>query len=227
MISILVPTFGRPDRLRSVATNALDNTDTDCEVVFIVEADDDDTMRAAFALDDELPEVRCVVNERSRNYAGACNTGYHRTTGEWLFCGADDLRFHPGWDRAALRAGGLVVGTNDLLNPFVLGGTHATHYLVARSYLDDPGGVADGGHGSFLNEIFRHNYTDTEFIDTARFRGVFKPCLESVVEHMHFCNGKAVMDQTYEKGQADVSRDAEVYRSRWHLWGGISNHGGL
>lgn len=227
MISILVPTFGRPDRLRSVATNALDNTDTDCEVVFIVEADDDDTMVAAFALDDEFPEVRCVVNDRTHNYAGACNTAYQRTTGEWLFCGADDLRFHSGWDRAALRTGAPVVGTNDLLNPYVLAGTHATHYLAARSYLDGVGGVADGGPGSFLNEAYDHNYTDTEFIDTARFRGAFKPCLESVVEHVHFAAGKATMDDTYVRGQSLVSVDAELYRSRWHLWGGISNHGGL
>ena len=65
-----------------------------------------------------------------------------------MFAGADDLNFHPGWDTAALAVmdGWVqVVGTNDLLNPYVTAGLHATHYLVDRRYLDDVGGVVDQG----------------------------------------------------------------------------------
>jgi hypothetical protein len=84
-----------------------------------------------------------------------------------VFAGADDLNFQPGWDTAALALmdGWVqVVGTNDLLNPYVTAGLHATHYLVDRRYLDDVGGVVDQGPGSFLFDGYDHQYTDTEFI---------------------------------------------------------------
>ena len=38
MIAVLVPTFGRADRLARVAANITENTETDHRVVFAVEA---------------------------------------------------------------------------------------------------------------------------------------------------------------------------------------------
>ncbi len=84
-----------------------------------------------------------------------------------------------------------VVGTNDLLNTDVLQGTHATHYLIDRRYIDQAGGVPGAPPGIVLFEGYGHNFTDTEFIAVARARGVFAPCLASVVEHVHFFAGKA------------------------------------
>lgn len=221
MIGILIPTCGRPDRLGAVGRNATAATTLPHEVVFVVESDDFDSRHAA-------AEVGTVIlNTRSRNYAGAVNTAYqsHGHRFDYLFCGSDDLRFHPGWDIKAIKwmdEQTRVVGTNDLLNPYVARGWHATHYLIDRRYLDDEGGVVDEGPGSFLQEAYDHQFTDTEFIGTAKARCRFRPCLDSVVEHMHFLAGKSERDDRYDRAYAHETDDGELYDERKSLWWDLS-----
>lgn len=143
MIAVIIPTYGRADRLARVAANIAENTETAHRVVFAVEVDDTASIDVAAELD-----VDVVVNERKANYSGAITTAYLATPAEHVFAGADDLNFHPGWDIPALALMDdwtMVVGTNDLLNPYVTAGLHATHYLVDRRYLDEVGGVVDQG----------------------------------------------------------------------------------
>ena len=220
MIAVLVPTFGRADRLARVAANIAENTETEHRVVFAVEAEDVASIAAAAELD-----VDVVVNEGRPNYSGAITTAYRETPAEYVFAGADDLNFQPGWDTAALALmdGWVqVVGTNDLLNPYVTAGLHATHYLVDRRYLDDVGGVVDQGPGSFLFDGYDHQYTDTEFIATAKMRSRFRPCLESVVEHINAWSPKGTVDATAHKTQVTAAADSALYDSRRDLWCSIS-----
>ena len=163
--AVLIPTFQRPHRLWEVAENALQSS-PDVVVYFVVEADDAGTMEMIPS--NPFSNVNFIYNERSRNYAGAINTGVHRTTEPLVFAGADDLNFHGGWleiATAQMIDPIKVVGTNDLANPDVLAGSHATHYLVARDYATN--GVVDEP-GPMLHEGYNHNWTDTEFIATAR-----------------------------------------------------------
>jgi hypothetical protein len=115
-----------------------------------------------------------------------------------------------------------VVGTNDLLNPYVLAGSHSTHSLVARWYLDEHGGVVDMGPGSFLPESYDHNFTDTEFIGTAKMRARFRPCLEAVVEHLHVLTGKSPADATHERSVRGFADDSALYDARRDLWFGLT-----
>lgn len=228
-IAVLIPTFGRPDRLRRVVENVQAATAVPHETVFVIEEHDTATKSAL----DELPDVvpsgwTALVNSRKANYSGAVTTGYLGTFAPFVFAGADDLAFHDGWAEHALARMDdwvKVVGTNDLLNPFVAAGLHATHYLVARDYLDDIGGVVDQGPGSFLNDAYTHQWTDTEFIGTAKARARFRPCLESIVEHMHAYSskpGRSEPDATTAKGMVNVEADGELYDSRKHLWWDLS-----
>src|SRR6188768_4569590 len=77
------------------------------------------------------------------DYARKVNYGVSATDEPWVFQGACDLRFHPEWLTAALRAANTrrkrVVGTQDLGNRLVLRGRHSTHSLVARSYIEEIG----------------------------------------------------------------------------------------
>ena len=127
------------------------------------------------------------------------------------------MLFKQGWAEPILKLAkdfGFV-GTNDLHNPDVLRGTHATHYLITREYaelgsIDDPDAV--------LYEGYIHNYTDTEAVATAKFRGQWTPCLESVIEHLHWVWGLAIQDATYQKGTTTVSQDEQTFNSRARLW---------
>jgi hypothetical protein len=66
----------------------------------------------------------------ARTFAEKVNLGYRQTREPWLFLVGDDVRFEAGWldhAQAAARDGAHVIGTNDLHNPRVLAGEHATH----------------------------------------------------------------------------------------------------
>lgn len=220
MIEILIPTFQRPERLSEVYFNARINTFSEASITFIVESDDIQSIAVLQRLD-----YRYLINQGPRNYAGAINTAYRSSDADFLFCGADDLNFHPGWDLALLKVVDPwfdVYGTNDLFNPYVLDGSHATHYLVRREYLDKIGGKVDDGPRSFLNDAYSHNYTDTEFIWTAKARAKFRPVLDSVVEHRHWAASKNPKDTTYLKGEEHIATDRQLYISRRELWLNVS-----
>lgn len=204
-VAILIPTYGRVDRLPAVVENASHPAAT----VYLL-------MEPSEACD--IPGATTITRpEGFDNYAVACNHAYRITDEPYLFAGADDLNFHPGWlEQAMIRAtaGALVVGTNDLGHPEVLAGEHSTHYLASRRYMDERGGLYDEGPGSFMPEIYDHNWTDREFVEVAKLRGAWVPCLEAVVEHMHVAWGKAAMDATYNKSFREVDQDRVIYERR-------------
>lgn len=213
MIAVLIPTLGRPANIQRVIDDLEPTAPRNLiDPIFIVESHDRDTIEAI-----ELAQRTYVVNERSASYAGAINTAVEQTTHDYLLIAADDLHFHDGWLDPLLEMSQdfAVVGTNDMHNPEVLAGTHATHYLVTRNYCEL--GTIDEAY-PLLHEGYVHNYTDTEAIATAKFRGEFAPCLTSCVEHIHWAWGLASMDDTYLKGANTVHGDEALYRSRSHLW---------
>lgn len=154
------------------------------------------------------------------DYARKINAAYHRSTEPFLFLGADDLKFHPGWLTAALermadRAVG-VVGTNDLGSPRVIAGEHATHNLVRRSYVEDHGTIDEPG--KVLYEGYRHEFVDDELVETARFRGAWKFAADSLVEHLHPGWGKAPMDQLYAQQGQRMRHSRKLYNIRRQMW---------
>jgi hypothetical protein len=165
-----------------------------------------------------------VVNWRPArsDYSRKMNYGYRASERQWLLLGAQDIRFHPGWDvealRCALETGRRVIGTNDIGNPESFRkGSFSTHPLVARSYADEMGTV--DGPGALVAEVYDHNWVDRELAETAAHRGEWFFCRRSVVEHLHPHWGKAVMDSTYHKGLRNFGRDRRIYQERRRLWG--------
>lgn len=219
IVDIIIPSIGRADRLAGLVANIHANTEATHNVVIVTEDFDEDTKAAVADLDALL-----VINERTENYAGAVNTAYDHSAADFLFCGADDLEFHPHWDAECFKVLDnwvMVAGTNDLLNPYVMRGAHSTHSLVDRRYLDEIGGVVDVGPGSFLPECYDHNFTDTEFIGTAKMRARFQPCLTSIVEHHHVLKG-APADATHERSVRKFLDDEALYDARRDLWFGLT-----
>lgn len=215
-VAVIVPTLHRPHVVDRVAADvAAASAGHDVNVYFVAELHDTDTIRAVA----EHPTARLIVNNRCASYAGAVNTAIAKTDEPYLFIGADDLHFHPGWlEPLAAFAGDYgLVGTNDGANPEVLAGHHATHYLVRRDYAE--AGCVDGPE--FLHEGYTHNWVDREAVGTAKHRRQFALALDSMVEHLHWCWGKADMDGTYAKGRDSELADRQLYQSRQHLWGGL------
>lgn len=181
----------------------------------------DNVLQSMKWVNDEV-EVDFIVEGKS--YAQAINIAYEKNKHkfqphDWFFMGADDLLFYDRWFEEAMihRGDKLVVGTNDLHNPDVLSGNHATHYLVSYHYFSRYGsGTADDSYPVLYD--YKHNYTDTEFIETAKFRGEFVYVPSSKVEHLHPIFGLGKHDEGYQKSASTSPKDQLTFNSRKHLW---------
>lgn len=135
--------------------------------------------------------VSVVVCDRGTSYASKVNYAYAHTTAEWLLLVGDDVEFTLGWFEAARALSDRydVIGTNDsepgrIRNPKVANGSHADHFFVRRSYVEDEGASLEGP-GILAPEAYFHFFVDVELIQLAKARGVFAPCLDSVIVHHH------------------------------------------
>ncbi len=155
-----------------------------------------------------------------RDFARKQNRGVQMTSSDWILLGADDLRFHRGWFRAAvdvhIETGRLVIGTNDMVNPLVKAGKHATHPLVHRDYvklgtIDNP--------DELLHSGYAHNSVDVEFCETAIAREQFAFAAHARVEHMHPTFDRTIRrDETYRKGMRHAIEDKRLVIKRRRLW---------
>jgi len=160
------------------------------------------------------------------SFAEKVNRGFLITGEPWLFLVGDDVRFHKGWlDQAmevARTTGKSVVGTNDLGNPAVMAGNHATHMLISRAYVRQLGASLDGP-GVVCHEGYRHWYVDNEIVELAKRRGEWAPCLAAHVEHLHPLFHKGEMDAVYAIGQAAAETDGALWQHRYQSM--IENEG--
>ena len=216
-VAIIIPTFKRAANLRRIIENVEAVTIGNYAIYFVIESDDTSTTEELATISD--PRVKVIVNSGPKTYPGAINTAFCNTREPLFFCGSDDVRFYPEWLANAVQLMGKdvgVVGTNDLHHPEVLSGSTATHFLVKRNYIEKMGGVIGEKRTVLFN--YHHNFSDTEFIETAKMRQMFKPCLSSVVEHEHWSFGKATMDETYEKSWSTFEVDRVIFSQRRRLW---------
>lgn len=158
------------------------------------------------------------------DFSRKINRGYRATSTPLLFVGASDLEFRPGWFEAAvaeLKPGIGVVGTNDLCNPRVMRGDHATHFLVTREYADQYGTI--DGPGAILPEIYVHEYTDDECVGTAKYRGAWA-WADAHVKHFHpLCadpTAPASTDPIYAQQSVRMRASVRLFRQRRLRWGG-------
>lgn len=151
------------------------------------------------------------------DFARKINWAFPQTSAEWLFQGADDIRFSPGWDVEAFavaeQTGASVIGTNDLHNPSVKAKLLATHIFFARSYIDTYGGTFDGT-GAVFSETYDHQFVDNEFVALARARKQWAFAEKSIVEHLHPVWGLADWDPVYEKAFRETSQDQRLHARR-------------
>lgn len=236
LLSILIPCLNRPDNVEPVVASALAAT-PEAQVILIPTASYADEVEACLEAVGQFGVKRVtiypmVAHETVGDYARKINTAVWWTESPYLFFGADDLRFEPGWfDQAFLRfdrdIG--VVGVNDM-GPWrpnspsrnaVRDGEHATHCVVARWYCalglidDDP----FPEQARVLNPDYPHEFVDDEFTATARARHAWAYAEDSHVEHLHPRFGKGQDDESYRRSVDRIPAGRAIYRARAHLWG--------
>lgn len=235
MIDILIPVLNRPQRVMPLVESIMDATEEGFRILFITSSEDIDEQEAVEEATEMYSNIGWGCTGRPAgpgDYANKINIGV--AVGElsiplvspWIFTGADDLNFHPGWDTRAYeymetfepnKIPG-VIGTNDLGNGMVMAGRHATHSLVSRDYIRRQGG-SWSGPGQVYYEGYDHQFCDTELVAAAQQRGEWGFARESVVEHMHPFWGKGEQDATYTKGLAMSREDSKLFHERKRMYG--------
>jgi hypothetical protein len=225
--AVLVPVLGRPEHAEPFMASLRASTGL-AAAYAICDQDDEEAAKAWQAAGAEVL-VRVPLQDASPgSFARKVNLAYKalakrdKPPEPWLFLVGSDVRFHPGWlDHAQAVAGDRyhVVGTNDLGNPRVMAGEHATHLLVRRSYVDEQGASWDGP-GVVAHEGYRHWWVDDEIVAAAKQRGVWAMALGSRVEHLHPAWNKAPMDDVYELGAKFVAQDKRLFERRLSEFGG-------
>lgn len=212
--AVLVPVLGRPQNAGPFM-QSLNASGADLARVYAIADRSDEETAQAWA--DAGATVLPYPDEGTPGtFAEKINYGYKLTTEPWLFLSGDDVRFHPGWldwAQSASRDGAHVIGTNDLHNPVVMAGQHATHMLVRRAYVDERGASLDGPR-VVCHEGYQHWFCDNEIVDLAKSRDVWAFSFDSKVEHLHPLWGLAPTDATYEKGASTAQVDKELFEAR-------------
>lgn len=205
---VLVPTLGRPHKLKPLAEEFAKTT-PDHRMLFIVDPGDSESHWEALQAGDVL------VSERT-GYSAKVNQGVKASDEEYILLAADDVKPHPNWFENAVKLMSDKIGyvsLNDLGNRGVMRGRFATFPLIARWYaeLDD----------ELYHEGYRHWFCDLEASERAKQRGAFAYAPDAVMEHMHPLWNKGEMDQTYEDwayNQEGNAQDRALFHSRRHLW---------
>ncbi len=226
-VAVIVPLM-RPENLRRLVDSFLRTSDGTAALCVVTDE----------ALPGALDYLRDVVHtSRDRTtYAEKVNLGLAETTAPWVLLVGDDVEFHEGWlsEAAKLADRFDVIGTNDSLpmstlgpngyelvqgrvrNPEVAAGKHADHFFVRRSYVEKYGACLDGP-GVLAPECYRHWFVDKEIVELAKARGVFSPCLTSVVEHHHPGYDGQPRDDIYQAAIEHSGADQATFVDRLPL----------
>lgn len=214
---IVVPTYGRPQKLGPLIENIAATTPPVYTVLLVLDPEDVMSWEEVEAMQGFRDQLLAL--EHAGTLPEKVNAGIRSSVEPWIFVTADDVVFHEGWweATAALRVDRGLIGTNDLHNPATASGAYGTQLLFARWYVDEYGTVDE--LGAAFCEGYHHNCIDVEACETAQARGLYGHAPESIVEHLHFTTGLAPIDETYRRGcMTDTDRDEALLRERRSLW---------
>lgn len=212
LISVLVPSRGRPDWLSRTIRTAYETATHQRRVEFVIWLDDDDRydLDYAFKVRFSAPEqyatdlVQIIRGER-RLLSECWNICAQHARGEIMMHCGDDLTFDtPGWDTHVRQAFAetpdkiLFAYGNDL-GPH--GETFGTHGFVHRKWVETV--------GYFVPPLFSSDWNDVWLNEVAKMIRRHR-LLPFITEHHHYTFGKAERDQTHAEREERGARDDVV-----------------
>lgn len=209
MISLILPSRGRPGQLLEMWHTAIETAVDPDSLEMVVRIDEDDDSYDELRSRGARKQIHWVVGERVKMSA-LWNDSYAAARGDDIFmhC-ADDIRFRtPAWDLHVETAFNRI---DDRIG-FVYGrdGGHdqnlGTHGFLSRQWIDTV--------GYFLPPYFSCDYADTWLNEVSEKIGrrVYVP--EILTEHMHPSWGKGPIDQTHvDRFERDL---ADNNTALWH-----------
>lgn len=201
MISLLLPTRKRPERLTQTVTSIAD-TSTDCPEILCYVSDDDDSYDHLIRQAEEFPEVNKFIRGPRLTMSDLWNALIPHATGDIFMLCADDVIFRTdGWD-VEIEKAFAAVPDKILLAYADDGGPNGKNFaslpFVSRRWIETV--------GYFTGPGFSADFSDTWPNDVADMIGR-KKFVPVLIEHMHYIWSKAEEDQTYKENQERWHRD--------------------
>jgi glycosyltransferase involved in cell wall biosynthesis len=104
LVSVVLPTQNRADRLEGAIASVLAQTVADLELIVVDDASTDSTPELLMKASDADPRVRVIRRDRSEGPSPARNTAIRQAAGEFLAFIDDDDRWHPEKTASQLEA---------------------------------------------------------------------------------------------------------------------------
>lgn len=92
-VSVVIPTFGRPELLSRAVHSVLSQSLNDLEIVVVIDGDDPSTVERLRSFED--PRLRFIAHESKKGAGQARDTGADASTGEWVAFLDDDDEWLP------------------------------------------------------------------------------------------------------------------------------------
>jgi hypothetical protein len=193
VISLLVPSRGRPEMCAQMWNSACGNAGDPQHLELVLYLDDDDPTVDRY-LEQTLHWPTSIVEVRGPRIvlSQTWNRCYEQAAGEILWHGNDDIRFNTqGWDRAIRQAFAEVADRILLVhgNDGIQGRNLATHGFLHRRWPETV--------GYFVPPHYASDYNDTHISEVADRLGRRRYLPELDIEHLHPVAGKAPLDQTH------------------------------
>uniref|UniRef100_A0A7C3SMM6 Glycosyltransferase n=1 Tax=Dictyoglomus turgidum TaxID=513050 RepID=A0A7C3SMM6_9BACT len=196
MISILIPTRGRHERLRSLVKNILNTSlySESNEICFYADEDDTSTIKELEILSRDFCDVVKFKKGPKVIFSDLWNQCLSIATKDYYMICGDDVVFETqNWDEKVLRVFKdfsdkiVYVGVNDVIHN---DGSLAVHGIVHKNWVD--------ALGYLTPKIFIYNYADNWIDDIAKMinRRIF--LREVIVRHNHWIVDSTLYDTTYD-----------------------------
>ena len=165
--------------------------------------DDDDVPKYAAI---EMPKSWITITAPRVPIAHRLQWAFDYTPGEqyYGFLADDLLPRTAEWDQlliAAARDDGVAFAKDSIYN-----GSFATHPVIGGGLVRRVGWLSLPG--------LHHLYVDAAWTEIGKRLGVFRYLPDVIVDHLHFSNGKATYDKTYQ----DHNKFADVDRRLFENW---------
>lgn len=191
MISILLPSRGRPDNIKRLYQSILATARFPSEIEMIIRLDEDDPTKDELL--DNPPPIATVFTGPRITLSKYWNECYDRAKGDILMHCGDDIIFRTeDWDTKVKET---FDGYSDKI-VFVYGndgsgvhdGKFGTHGFIHRRWVETV--------GYFVPPYFSSDYNDTWLNDVAKLIGRHRH-IDILTEHMHPDLNKGPLDQTH------------------------------
>jgi hypothetical protein len=196
LISLLVPTWGRPERLLEMVESAKATASDRANVEIVVRVSSNDAHHR------DYPAIYYRVDDCD-SYGQGIEFLRRHAHGDILFAGADDVVFTtPGWDDKVREAFAAV--PDKLLVAYSNNGQgrrKCEHFFTTRKWIDTV--------GYMVWPEFRHFCVDQWVEELASAVGRLQFLEDVVTDHRHKKYGKAPNDATYELVRG-VTRTSEA-----------------